>query len=60
MYRKEHLLDILKVAERHKIPIIADEIYEFFTFPGIQFYPLAALSKNVPILSKLNKFDQVP
>ncbi|CAG9802486.1 unnamed protein product [Chironomus riparius] len=51
VYSKEHLLNILNVAERHKIPIIADEIYEFFTFPGVQFYPLAALSKNVPILT---------
>ena len=54
VYSKEHLLDILEVAERHKLPIIADEVYEFFTFPGVQFYPLATLSKNVPILSKNN------
>jgi tyrosine aminotransferase len=54
VYSKEHLLDILEVAERHKLPIIADEVYEFFTFPGVQFYPIAALSKNVPILSELN------
>jgi len=52
VYSKEHLLDILEVAERHKLPIIADEVYEFFTFPGVQFYPLASLSKNVPIISK--------
>ncbi|XP_070504600.1 tyrosine aminotransferase-like isoform X1 [Chironomus tepperi] len=51
VYSKEHLLEILEVAERHKLPIISDEVYEFFTFPGVQFYPLATLSKTVPILT---------
>lgn len=30
VYSKEHLLDILKVAEKYHLPIIADEIYDFF------------------------------
>ena len=46
-------MDILELAEHHKLPIIADEVYEFFTFPGVQFFPLSALSKNVPILCKI-------
>ena len=30
VYSKEHLLDILALAEAYKVPIIADEIYEHF------------------------------
>lgn len=47
-------MDILEIAERHKLPIIADEVYEFFTFPGIEFFPLSTLSTTVPILCKQN------
>jgi tyrosine aminotransferase len=51
VFGKEHLLEILEIAERHKLPIIADEVYEYFTFPGVKFHSLASLSKNVPILT---------
>ncbi len=27
VYSKDHLLDIISIAEKHKVPIIADEIY---------------------------------
>ena len=30
VYSKEHLEEILAVAEAYKVPIIADEIYEHF------------------------------
>lgn len=51
VYSKNHLKEILAVAERNFLPIIADEIYEHLVFPGHKFYPLASLSKNVPVLS---------
>lgn len=51
VFSREHILEILDVAERHKIPIISDEVYEFFTFPGVKFYSTASLSINVPILT---------
>jgi tyrosine aminotransferase len=51
VYRKEHLQEILKVAERRRIPIIADEIYEDMTFDGYTFHSLASLSTKVPIIS---------
>jgi tyrosine aminotransferase len=59
---REHILDILKIAERHKLPIISDEVYEFFTFPGVVFHSVASLSKNVPVLtcSALSKRFLVP
>ena len=28
VYSRQHLLDILAVAEKHRIPIISDEIYD--------------------------------
>ena len=30
VYSKEHLTAILALAEKYKVPIIADEIYEHF------------------------------
>lgn len=51
VFSKEHILDIITIAERHHVPIIADEIYEHFVFPGHQYYSVSSLSKNVPVLS---------
>jgi len=51
VYSKQHLLDILAIAERHFLPIIGDEIYGGLVFKGQHFYSLASLSKSVPILS---------
>merc|ERR1712212_1284101 len=38
-----HLKQILSVAEMYKIPIIADEIYDNFVFPGETYVPIASL-----------------
>lgn len=51
VFSKKHLQDVIKIAERNKLPIISDEVYEFFTFPGVEFHSIASLSKNVPILT---------
>jgi len=52
VFSPAHLKQILAVAELHKIPIIADEIYENFVFPGSGIYvPMASLTTTVPILS---------
>lgn len=51
VFSKEHVLEMLEIAERHKLPIIADEIYESMTFPGVKFHSIASLSKNVPVLT---------
>lgn len=51
VFSKRHILDILAVAERYQIPIISDDIYEHFVFPGVDYYSVAALSQKVPILS---------
>lgn len=51
VFSKEHIMDILALAERFKLPIISDDIYEFFVFPGVKYHSVAALSKTVPIIS---------
>lgn len=51
VFTKEHLCEIVKLAEKHHLPIIADEIYAYMTFEGYEFFPIASLSKNVPVLT---------
>lgn len=51
VFRRQHLLDILAVAARHHVPIIADEIYEHLVFPGERYHSLGSLSTEVPVLS---------
>jgi len=46
-----HMKQILAVAEMYKIPIIADEIYDNFVFPGQKYVPIASLTTTVPVLS---------
>lgn len=51
VYCKQHLLDILRVAEKMNLPIISDEIYEDMTFENNFYTPLASLSTCIPILT---------
>ncbi|XP_046737419.1 tyrosine aminotransferase [Diprion similis] len=51
VFSRGHLADLLEVAARYYVPIIADEIYEHMVFPGRSFHPLASISVDVPILS---------
>uniref|UniRef100_A0A1B0D770 Tyrosine aminotransferase n=2 Tax=Phlebotomus papatasi TaxID=29031 RepID=A0A1B0D770_PHLPP len=50
VFSRSHLEDVLALAEKYYVPIIADEIYEHIVFPGKKYYSMAPLSKNVPIL----------
>lgn len=51
VFSRSHILDILEIAERHRIPIISDEVYEHFVFPGVQYHSVSSLSKNVPVFT---------
>eukprot|EP01132_Coremiostelium_polycephalum_P007741 gene7741-9521_t len=51
VYSKEHLLEILKVADEFCLPIIADEIYAGMTFGDVKYIPIASLTTTVPVLS---------
>lgn len=62
VYSKQHLCEILDVASRNCLPIIADEIYEHFVFSKDEYVPIAVLSKDVPVFtcSGLTKRFLVP
>ncbi|KAF7997975.1 hypothetical protein HCN44_009373 [Aphidius gifuensis] len=51
VFSRDHLCDVLDVAAKYHVPIIADEIYEHMVFPGKKYHSLASLSTEVPILS---------
>jgi len=51
VYSREHLEDILKLAQKHRVPIIADEIYGDMVFGGAHFYPMHTLKPKVPLLT---------
>jgi len=51
VYGVEHLRQLMALAERHRLPVIADEIYAHFVFAGQTFHPCAGLSTRVPVLS---------
>lgn len=50
VYDEEHLTRILEIANRYKVPVIADEIYERLVFPEKRFVSLAAINTTVPLL----------
>ncbi|NXU88080.1 ATTY aminotransferase, partial [Xiphorhynchus elegans] len=51
VFSKSHLQEILAVASRQCVPILADEIYGDMVFADCKYEPIASLSTNVPILS---------
>ncbi|KAE8911009.1 hypothetical protein PF005_g1636 [Phytophthora fragariae] len=51
VYSKLHLEKILALAELNKIPIIADEIYGDMVFGSNVFFPIAELTKSVPVVT---------
>lgn len=51
VFDRSHLLKVIDIAARHNLPIIADEIYEFVTFPGVEFNSIASLTGDVPVLT---------
>lgn len=51
VYSPNHIIDFLKIAEKNKLPVIADEIYGDLVFSGQKFIPSAALTTEVPILT---------
>lgn len=55
VYSEKHLAGIVALAQRHQLPIIADEIYGDMTFGDAVFRPLAVVSarmgKEVPVIT---------
>lgn len=51
VFSRQHLQEIVDLAEKYFIPIIADEIYEHFVFSGKEYIAVSSLAKTVPVLS---------
>ncbi|XP_075992447.1 tyrosine aminotransferase-like [Anticarsia gemmatalis] len=51
VYSKKHLKEIIDIAYKYRVPIIADEIYEHFVFSDQEFTSISSLSKDVPVLT---------
>lgn len=51
VFSEAHLTAVIDLCEKYRIPIIADEIYEHFVFPGVECRSISSLSRNVPVLS---------
>uniref|UniRef100_A0A915D5W5 Aminotransferase class I/classII domain-containing protein n=1 Tax=Ditylenchus dipsaci TaxID=166011 RepID=A0A915D5W5_9BILA len=60
-FSKENLEGLLAIAEKYKLPIISDEIYQKVVY-NAPFYPLAQLNPKVPIVvcDGLSKRVHVP
>ena len=50
-WSRQHIEEVLEVARRHRLPIIADEVYAGMVFEGQTYWPIAALSREVPVVS---------
>jgi alanine-synthesizing transaminase len=57
VYPREVLEKIARVAERHQLMILSDEIYDGITYDGVQFVPIASLVSDTlcATLSGLSK-----
>ncbi|CAK9303420.1 unnamed protein product [Gordionus sp. m RMFG-2023] len=62
VYSKSHILSFLKIVSKYDIPVISDEVYAHFVFPGQIYCSIADLSSTVPILicNSLSKRYIVP
>ena len=50
-YPRELLADIVALAERHRLVLLADEIYDGILYDDAEFQPLAALTGELPCIS---------
>lgn len=51
LFKEQHIRNLLYIAEKYRLPIIADEIYEYMVYPGQEFISIGSLSDTVPIIS---------
>lgn len=51
VYPRETLQALVDIAERHRLVLMCDEIYDEITYEGAKFIPLASLAGDVPCLS---------
>ena len=51
VYSRELLEAIVRIAERHRLVLLSDEIYDEILYDGAEFMPLARLAGEVPCLT---------
>ena len=51
VYSRELLEAIVRIAERHRLVLLSDEIYDEILYDGAEFTPLARLAGEVPCLT---------
>ena len=51
VYPRELLAALVKIAERHRLILLSDEIYDEILYDGAHFEPLAPLADEVPTLT---------
>eukprot|EP01061_Rhynchopus_euleeides_P000701 TRINITY_DN10514_c0_g1_i1.p1 TRINITY_DN10514_c0_g1~~TRINITY_DN10514_c0_g1_i1.p1 ORF type:complete len:447 (+),score=196.80 TRINITY_DN10514_c0_g1_i1:119-1342(+) len=49
-FSRQHLLDLLKIAEEFKLPVVSDEIYDGVVFDDEVFTSIATLTETVPTI----------
>ena len=61
VYSKDHLLEILRFAEDHRVCVLADEVYHNMTY-GRPYFPMGSLTDQVPVFTvgSLSKTFLVP
>ena len=62
-FTKEHMMEILAVADKHRVPIISDEVYYDLSYDESRpFISMGELSENVPVIctGALSKIYCVP
>jgi cystathionine beta-lyase len=51
VWRRDELLALLDVCERHDITVVSDEIHADLIYPGLRHIPLATLNSSVEIIT---------
>ncbi len=51
VYPRELLQSLVQVAERHRLLLLSDEIYDGILYDGAEFHPLAALAGETPCIT---------
>jgi alanine-synthesizing transaminase len=51
VYPRELLQALARVAERHRLVVLSDEIYDTIRYDGAEFVPFASLAPELPVLT---------
>lgn len=49
VFSERHLVEILEFAQKHRLPIVADEIYGDLVFGNTRFHPMAQVAAAQPL-----------